>query len=57
VNAAQEVERKEKEAKKSHHVGQYNKMYRGAGDSEDNVQLDLVDHPPNKSLKDYKPVF
>lgn len=32
-------------------------MYRGAGDSEDNVQLDLVDHPPNKSLKDYKPVF
>jgi len=32
-------------------------MYRGAGDNDEGLKLDLSDQPPNKSLKDYKPVF
>jgi len=28
-------------------------MYRGAGDNEEGLKLDLSEQPPNKSLKDY----
>lgn len=38
-------------------MGEYNKMYRGAKEESKENLNDLTEHPSNKNLKDYDPIF